>query len=69
MTKSRWICVALTIGGAGFVVAGDGEPAAKPALFEVERHKDIAYRTDKDADKIRHKLDCTFRRDRRTSRS
>jgi acetyl esterase/lipase len=38
----------------------DDKPAEKPAAlvaFEVEKHKDIAYRTDKDADKERHKLD------------
>lgn len=33
------------------------KPATKPAAFTVERHKDIAYRSDKDADKERHKLD------------
>jgi acetyl esterase/lipase len=29
----------------------------KPTLFEVEKHKDIAYRTDAEADKVRHRLD------------
>jgi acetyl esterase/lipase len=32
-------------------------PAAEPAKQEVEVHKDIAYRTDAEADKTRHKLD------------
>lgn len=32
-------------------------PAAEPAKQEVEVHKDVAYRTDTDADKTRHKLD------------
>jgi acetyl esterase/lipase len=38
----------------------DDKPAEKstaPAGFEVETHKDIAYRTDKEADKERHRLD------------
>ena len=38
----------------------DGKPTeatVATASFEVEKHKDIAYRTDKDADKERHKLD------------
>jgi acetyl esterase/lipase len=33
------------------------KPAEKAVQFEVEKFKDIAYRTDKDADKERHKLD------------
>jgi acetyl esterase/lipase len=33
------------------------EKAKAPTEFEVEAHKNIAYRTDKDADKVRHKLD------------
>jgi acetyl esterase/lipase len=32
-------------------------PAAEAARFEVENHTDIAYRTDANADKERHKLD------------
>ncbi len=38
----------------------DDKPAEKPAApteFEVETHKSIMYRTDKEADKERHKLD------------
>jgi acetyl esterase/lipase len=50
--------VAASVGfvGRGPVAARDDKPAA-PATFEVEKHKDIAYRTDPDADKERHKLD------------
>ena len=33
------------------------EPIPAPKPYESVRHKDIAYRTDKDADPERHKLD------------
>jgi acetyl esterase/lipase len=49
--------LALLLASVGFAPARDDKPATKPAPFEVERHKDIAYRTGKDADKVRHKLD------------
>src|SRR5580698_7292441 len=52
-------CVALI--GVSFPAPGlDDKTTVKataPAEFEVEAHKNIAYRTDKDADKLRHKLD------------
>ncbi len=59
MIASRWAYLTLLVTCAGFAPARDEKPADKPAAlaFEVERHKDIAYRTDKDADKVRHKLD------------
>jgi acetyl esterase/lipase len=40
--------------------AVDPKPAEKlneSLAFDIEKHKDVAYRTDKDADKERHKLD------------
>src|ERR1700676_5104642 len=49
------VCAGLT-GVAAPVAARDEKPVA-PATFEVEKHKNIAYRTDKDADPERHKLD------------
>ena len=55
MIAPRRAFLALLVACAGLAPARDDIPAA-PA-FEVERHKDIAYRTDKDADKVRHKLD------------
>jgi acetyl esterase/lipase len=65
MVTRRWLlafavvaCAALV--GVGAPAPADDKPATKPAekpAFAVERHKDIAYRTDKDADKERHKLD------------
>src|SRR5690349_6076319 len=65
MTTTRWAAFGLAVCFGLFaarpVPARDdkvaGKPAEKPAAFEVERHKDIAYRTDPDADKTRHKLD------------
>lgn len=54
--NSRWSAVILAcLGTTGFAQAAE---AVKPATsFEVVTHSDIAYRTDKDADPVRHKLD------------
>jgi acetyl esterase/lipase len=62
MTLFRLMMLGLAVcmGLAAEVPAIDDKPAdklAKPIAFEVEKHKDIAYRTDKDADKKRHTLD------------
>ena len=62
MIASRWSVVfAVLVTLVALAPARDDKPAAKPdakpTAFEVERHKDIAYRTDKDADKDRHTLD------------
>jgi acetyl esterase/lipase len=54
------IGLAACVGLVAQAPADDDKPAdkaVKPVAFEVEKHKDIAYRTDKDADKERHKLD------------
>ena len=62
MTFFRPVVLGLAV-FAGLIsqtAAIDDKPAEKTApsaAFEVEKHKDIAYRTDKDADKVRHKLD------------
>src|SRR5262249_32973871 len=50
------VAACLGLAGRGPAAAGDDKPTA-PATFEVEKHKDVAYRTDADADKERHKLD------------
>src|SRR5262245_1474809 len=58
MFTVRLALVSLVAACLGFV--GRGPVAArddKAATFEVEKHKDVAYRTDADADKERHKLD------------
>src|SRR5581483_10396907 len=71
MSTGRWAVVVLfaAVGGLVGLAPGqtrepaDGGPAAPDAApaaagaFEVARHTDIPYRTDKDADKERHKLD------------
>jgi acetyl esterase/lipase len=60
MVMGRVLLAVLFAALAGLVSrapARDDKPAEKPALFEVEKHKDIAYRTDAEADKVRHKLD------------
>jgi acetyl esterase/lipase len=67
MRTGRWRLAVLFVALGGLVglapaqtreTADDGAaPAEVPAGFEVVRHNDIAYRTDKDADKERHKLD------------
>ena len=36
----------------------DDDATGKTATFAVERYKDIAYRTDKDADKVRNAHRC-----------
>lgn len=48
-------CAALALLAASTALVPARED--KPTPFAVERHKDIAYRTDKDADKVRHTLD------------
>lgn len=58
MVSRRWLLAVVLAGGVGFLglaPARADRPAAE--LFEVERHADIAYRTDPDADKVRHRLD------------
>jgi acetyl esterase/lipase len=50
------ICAGL-VGISAPAPARDDKPAEKSAPFAVEKFKDNAYRTDKDADKERHKLD------------
>jgi acetyl esterase/lipase len=45
-----------TFGFGAQAKAIDDKPAA-PATFEVETHTNIPYRSDKDADPVRHKLD------------
>src|SRR4051812_39160035 len=67
MGTGRWLTVALLVvagGLVGFAPAQDkkpdtptAEPEPAPKPYESVRHKDIAYRTDKDADPERHKLD------------
>jgi acetyl esterase/lipase len=56
----RWwaAAAAVLVGGlAGFAADPPAEAPAPRAVQEVVRHKDIPYRTDKDADPERHKLD------------
>ncbi len=58
MTASRIaVTLAVCLGAVVPVTARDDKPDVRPVAFEVEKHKDIAYRTDADADKVRHKLD------------
>lgn len=64
MCTARWVLAVLVValgGLLGFAPAQTREdgpaPAPTPALSEIVRHSDIPYRTDKDADKERHKLD------------
>jgi acetyl esterase/lipase len=65
MSTGRWslAVVLLAVGGVvGFAPARDDKPTADvpdvtPLSLAVEKHADIAYRTDPDADPVRHKLD------------
>ena len=74
MSTGRWglAVLGVTLGGLlGWAPAqtrepaDDGLPADKPAGFEVVQHTNIAYRTDKDADKERHKLDVYLPKDQK----
>lgn len=56
ITGSSALLTCLMASFAPSPVREDGA-AGKAATFAVERHKDIAYRTGKDADKVRHTLD------------
>jgi acetyl esterase/lipase len=64
MFWNRWLLFTFALAACmvGLVVpalARDDKPVEKSATatFEVEKHKDLPYRTDKEADKERHKLD------------
>jgi acetyl esterase/lipase len=66
MNTSRYGAIGLAalagfLGSIGPAQARDDKPGTKPtekvAVYAVEKHKDIAYRTGPDADKERHKLD------------
>jgi acetyl esterase/lipase len=47
------------------VALADDSSKEKPGLFEVQKHRDIAYRTDQNADKERHKLDVYCPKDQK----
>lgn len=59
MFAIHWSLFASLVASFGLAPARGDKPGVKSAepTFEVERHKDIAYRSDKEADKVRHMLD------------
>jgi acetyl esterase/lipase len=54
--RGLFLAVGLFVSLAGFARA-DITPVDKPVVYAVETVKDVAYRTDADADPVRHRLD------------
>lgn len=59
MDRLLMLQLSALVGAMGLALPSraDDKDASKKGAFEVEKHRNIAYRTDKDADRERHQLD------------